>query len=110
MSNAAALYSLAHLSEVKALLEDLAPLRVDLYEHTYSPASFGSWALTFGRGHLRYRFAWDGRESLLYVSSATVPHSGAAVPWEESPASPIRLTSLEALKSAQSTLQQAYAV
>jgi hypothetical protein len=60
-------YSLAHFESMVWLVKQLAPDRIDLREHQYSPASFGSFVVLFGRGKREVQFAWDGRDAVLSI-------------------------------------------
>lgn len=59
--------STGHFEAMAWLLKELAPARIELHEHQYSPRVFGSFALVLGRGHSEVRFAWDGRDALLSI-------------------------------------------
>lgn len=59
--------SLGHFEAMAWLLKELAPARIELQEHQYSPRVFGSFALVLGRGHKEVRCTWDGRDSLLSI-------------------------------------------
>jgi hypothetical protein len=54
-----------HFEAMAWLLNELAPDRIALHEHQYSPAAFGSFVFVLDRGHKQVRFAWDGRDALL---------------------------------------------
>src|SRR3954468_15173345 len=74
--------AIAHVESLLWLLKELEPQGIELYEHQYHPQSFGSFVLVIGRGHLRAKYTWDGKEFVLSVSCASFPNKNAAnVPW-----------------------------
>lgn len=109
MNDTAALYALSHITELKELLEQLVPLDVELQEHSFHPLSFGSWVLVAGRRKQRYRFIWDGKESLLSVSFSTFSDSQSAAQWNEMPEHGGLVTSSEALGKVRAVLVEVYA-
>jgi hypothetical protein len=70
-----------HLESLTAILKGMAPQGIELYEHRYDPQAFGSFELVLGRGHEHIKFTWDGRDSILSVSFATVPNKNANPSW-----------------------------
>lgn len=109
MNDAAALYALSHVTALKELLEQLVPLNIELQEHSFDSLCFGSWVMVAGRSRQRYRFVWDGKESLLSVSSSTFSDSQSAAQWREMPEHSSLVTSTEALGKVRAVLVEAYA-
>jgi hypothetical protein len=70
-----------HLESLTAILKDLAPQGIGLYEVRYHPQAFGSFELVLGRGHKHLKFTWDGRDGLLSISFATVTNKNANPSW-----------------------------
>ena len=59
---------LAHFDSLIWLLTDLKAEGIELEEHQFNPASFGSFVVVLARGGKSARFVWDARESLLSIS------------------------------------------
>ena len=70
-----------HLESLTAILKELAPQGIELYELRYYPQAFGNLELVLGTGHERVKFTWDGRESILSVSLAKAGNKNANVAW-----------------------------
>jgi hypothetical protein len=62
-------------------MRDLADERIELFEHTYHPQAFGSFELVLEKGQDQLKFAWNGRDAILSVSFAKVPHKNAIPSW-----------------------------
>ena len=56
-----------HFERMAWLTHELAADRIDLLEHQYAPATFGSFVIALAKGHDELRFTWDGRDSVLAV-------------------------------------------
>jgi len=102
-------YQLGHVTALKELLEELAPLSVELQEHSYHYLSFGSWVIVAGRRKHRYRFVWDGKESYLSVSHSTFSDSQSVAQWKELPEHCGPVSSSEAFGKVHAVLVGAYA-
>jgi hypothetical protein len=64
--------ALDHISQVKALLDDLAPHGIALYVHIYHAPAFGSFQVELGLPLQRIQFTWEGRDSTLAVACQTL--------------------------------------
>jgi len=73
--------SIVHFEELLRILRDLESHKIELYEHQYHPAAFGSFVVVLGRAHERAKFSWDGRESLLSISLGSFPKKNAPAAW-----------------------------
>jgi hypothetical protein len=73
--------AIEHLESLTSILKELAPQGIELYEHRYHPQAFGSFELVLGRSHEHIKFIWDGRDSVLSVSFATVTNENANPSW-----------------------------
>ena len=59
---------LAHFDSLIWLLTDLKAEGIELEEHQFNPASFGSFVVVLARGGKSARFVWDAQEALLSIS------------------------------------------
>ena len=73
--------AILHLESLAQLLKEFASERIELFEHSYHPQSFGSFVLVVGRGHEQLKFIWDGKDAILSVSFAEVQNKNAAPVW-----------------------------
>jgi len=78
----AASAAMDHFSHLHALLKELEPEGIALWEHKYAQETFGSFAVVLGAHHKRARFTWNGQESILTVEYAAVTAQGATSPWQ----------------------------
>jgi hypothetical protein len=72
---------MGHVEAVLWLLRELQDQGISLYEHRYDYQAFGNFVLSVGRAHARVQFAWDGKESVLAVSTAKMHNVGARPTW-----------------------------
>ena len=64
--------SAGHFKRVADFAERLAKSRVAVYEHSFTYMAFGSWEITAGRRRRMLRFTYDGKDSYLSWSDASV--------------------------------------
>jgi hypothetical protein len=74
-------FAIAHLEGLTRLLREFSSDRIELLEHTYHPAAFGSFELVLGKGHQQVKFVWDGKESILSLYFATVQNKNSVPAW-----------------------------
>ena len=78
----AASAAMDHFSHLHALLKELEPEGIALWEHKYAQETFGSFAVVLGTSHEMARFTWNGQESILTVEYAAVTPQDATPSWQ----------------------------
>jgi hypothetical protein len=74
-------WAIAHFEKLTRLLAEFSRERIELLEHDYHPAAFGSFVLVLAKGHQQLKFEWDGKESILALHFAKVQNKGSVPAW-----------------------------
>ena len=69
--------SVKHFKRVLALAENLASLGIRIRGHHYEPHFFGMWEIIAGSFNQRWKFLWDDRDQILFISKATFNEFGS---------------------------------
>ena len=74
--------AIEHVARLAAILANLKPHNIALFEHQYLMLVFGGFVLVLGRAHDRLKFSWDGREFFLDVSRSGFANLSAPPKWQ----------------------------
>ena len=72
-----AVWSQEFVSALAKFSANLSKSDYAIYNIDYSFMNFGSWTLEIGKRHDRIRFEWNGKESILTCSKASVGDSSS---------------------------------
>jgi hypothetical protein len=75
--------SQASVAGLNRLVASLASADIAVFGIAYDFLHFGSWTVEAGRRHHRVLLQWDGRESTLSVSTASVSDARAQKQWKQ---------------------------
>jgi hypothetical protein len=74
---------LMHVELLVKMLNDLSQEQdgVELLEYQLHPQAFGSFELVLGRAKQHVKFTWDGKDSILSISLATIQNQNSIAQW-----------------------------
>ncbi len=73
--------AIEHLKSLLFIAEELRESGIAVYRHSYYPMAFGGFTLELGNPHNRVLFEWDGKESILSISLATLKNQNENPDW-----------------------------
>jgi hypothetical protein len=73
--------AVTHFEKLTHLLGEFSAEHIELLEHHYHPAAFGSFVLVLAKGHRQLKFEWDGKEFILALHFAKVQNKGSVPVW-----------------------------